>query len=82
MTKRRCDTMSEDAWVLGPFRQRLKVVVGERAAGDIIRFLESQGAIEGEKIIASKVEPALEMVFGKSTTALLKTIILKKSLAS
>ncbi|MEM2139643.1 hypothetical protein [Nitrososphaera sp.] len=74
--------MASDAWMLRPFRQRLEVVVGPEAAGDIIKFLESQGAIDGERVIPSRIEPVLESVFGRSTTALLKTIILKKSLAS
>lgn len=73
--------MPENTWALGPFRQRLEVVVGQRAAVDIIRFLESQGAIKGENVIPSKIEPVLESVFGKATTAILKTIVLKKSLA-
>lgn len=74
--------MPKDTWMLSPFRQRLEVVVGARAASDIIKFLESQGAIEGDKVIPSRIEPVLESVFGKSTTALLKTIVLRKSLAN
>ena len=81
MSKRDCEMVS-DAWTLHPFRQRLEVVVGPEAAGDIIKFLESQGAIDGEKIVPSRIESVLESVFGKSTAALLKTIILKRSLAS
>ena len=73
--------MPSENWTLRPFRQRLEVVVGPEAADDIIRFLESQGAIEDEKVIPSKIEPVLESVFGKSTAVLLKTIVLKKSLA-
>lgn len=74
--------MATDAWTLHPFRQRLEAVVGPEAAGDIIKFLESQGAIDGERVVATRIEPVLESVFGRSTTTLLKTIILKKSLAN
>jgi hypothetical protein len=80
--KRSSDTMTKDGWALTPFRQRLEVVVGTRAANDIIRFLESQGAIEGNTVIPSRMEFALESVFGKSTTVLLKTIVLRKSLTN
>lgn len=73
--------MGIDTWTLRPFRERLEVVVGSEAAGDIVKFLESQGAIDGEKVIPSRIEPVLETVFGKSAAVLLKTIILKKSLA-
>ncbi len=73
--------MPKDTWTLEPLRQRLEVVIGKRAASDIIRFLESQGAIEGDKVIPSRIEPVLESVFGKSTASLLKTIVMRKSLA-
>jgi len=82
MTNRGGCKVAGDTWTLRPFRQRLEVVVGQEAAGDIIKFLESQGVIDGEKVIPSRIEPVLESVFGKSTASLLKTIVLKKSLAN
>jgi hypothetical protein len=72
--------MPGDTWTLEPFRERLEVVVGTEAAGDIIKFLESHGAIEDERVIASRLEPVLESVFGRATAAMLKNIVLKRSL--
>lgn len=74
--------LSKDVWTLTPFRERLEAVVGTRAADDIIRFLESQGAIEGNIVLASRMGPALESVFGKSTATLLEMIVLKKSITT